>query len=36
MEKQKERKDINLEDTWDLTLIFKSDEDFYKELKDVE
>ena len=36
MEKQKERKDINLEDTWDLTLIFKSDEDFYNELKNVE
>ena len=36
MEKQKERNDIKLEDTWDLTLIFKSDEDFYNELKKVE
>ena len=36
MEKQRERKDIKIEDTWDLTLIFKTDEDFYKELKDVE
>ena len=36
MEKQRERKDIKIEDTWDLTLIFKSDEEFYKELKDVE
>ncbi len=36
MEKQRERKDIKVEDTWDLTLIFKSDEDFYKELKEVE
>ena len=36
MEKQRERKDIKIEDTWDLTLIFKTDEDFYKELKEVE
>ena len=36
MEKQRERKDIKIEDTWDLTLIFKSDEEFYKELKEVE
>lgn len=36
MEKQRERKDIKIEDTWDLTLIFKSDEDFYNELKNVE
>ena len=36
MEKQKERKDIKLEDTWDLTYIFKSDEEFYNELKNVE
>ena len=36
MEKQRERKDINIEDTWDLTYIFKSDEDFYNELKNVE
>lgn len=36
MEKQRERKDIKLEDTWDLTLIFKSDEEFYNELKNVE
>ena len=36
MEKQRERKDIKIEDTWDLTLIFKTDEEFYKELKDVE
>ena len=35
MEKQKERKDINVNDTWDLTLIFKTDEDFYKELDKV-
>ena len=35
MEKQRERKDININDTWDLTLIFKSDEDFYKELDKV-
>ena len=35
MEKQKERKDINIEDTWDLTLIFKSDEAFYSELDKV-
>ena len=36
MEKQKERIDIKIEDTWDLTLIFKSDEEFYNELKNVE
>lgn len=36
MEKQRERKDIKEEDTWDLTLIFKSDKDFYDELKKVE
>ena len=36
MEKQRERKDIKIEDTWDLTLIFKTDEEFYKELKEVE
>ena len=36
MEKQRERKDIKIEDTWDLTLIFKTDEEFYKELKDAE
>ena len=36
MEKQKERKEIRIEDTWDLTLIFKSDEEFYNELKSVE
>ena len=36
MEKQKERIDIKIEDTWDLTLIFKSDEEFYNELKSVE
>ncbi len=35
MEKQKERKDINVNDTWDLTLIFKTDGDFYKELDKV-
>ena len=36
MEKQRDRKDIKEEDTWDLTLIFKSDEDFYNDLKNVE
>ena len=30
--KQKERSEIKLEDTWDLTVIFKSDNDFYNEL----
>ncbi len=36
MEKQRERIDIKEEDTWDLTLIFKNDEEFYDELKNVE
>jgi len=36
MKEQKERKDLNLEDTWDLTLIFKNDDEFYQELKNVE
>ena len=28
MEKQRERKDIKIEDTWNSTLIFKTDEEF--------
>ena len=31
--KQKKRSDIKIEDTWDLTLIFKNDEEFRKELE---
>ncbi len=35
MEKQRKREDIKLEDTWDLTLIYKTEEDFLKEIDDV-
>ena len=31
--KQKERAEIKKEDTWDLTVIFKNDNEFYLELK---
>lgn len=33
--KQKKRDEIKLEDTWDLTYIYKNDDEFYDELKKV-
>ena len=35
MTKQKLRSEINQKDTWDLTLIYKNDDEFYKELEEV-
>lgn len=34
--KQKNRSEIKIEDTWDLTYIFKNKEDFFKSLKETE
>ena len=40
MEKNKdiviERKDVKIEDTWDLTLLYKNDDEFEKDFKTVE
>lgn len=36
MEKQRERKDIDVKDTWDLTLIFKTPEEFLQSLKEMQ
>ena len=36
MQKEKTRNEIKEEYKWDLTKIFKSDEECYKELKDCE
>ena len=36
MEKQRERKDIDVKDTWDLTLIFKTPEEFLQSLKEIQ
>ncbi len=33
--KQKNRSEIKIEDTWDLTYIFKNEKDFFKELENV-
>ena len=33
--KQKNRSEIKIEDTWDLTYIFKNKEDFFKALEEV-
>ncbi len=35
MNKQRKREDINIKDTWDLTYIFKDENEFNKELNDV-
>ena len=29
--KQKKRSEINVEDTWDLSIIYQNDDEFYKE-----
>ena len=31
-----ERKDVKIEDTWDLTLLYKNDEEFEKDFKSME
>lgn len=33
MNKQRKREEIDIKDTWDLTVIFKTNQDFYKELE---
>ena len=31
-----ERKDVKIEDTWDLTLLYKNDDEFEKDFKSME
>ena len=31
-----DRKDVKIEDTWDLTLLYKNDEEFEKDFKSME
>ena len=35
MHKQKVRDEIKEEDTWDLTLIYKNDQEFYNDLEKI-
>ena len=34
--KQKKRSEINIKDTWDLTVIYKNHEEFYKDYNELE